>query len=191
MFGMALPHPTIPRAESNALLRTFRAYQNARSVVARKSLAALFRVQELSSGCEIALTSRIGLGLALPHPTGIVIYPDAQIGINCCIFQHVTIGIRHESCRIRIGDGVEIGPHAQLLGDLSIGDGAVIGAGAVVANDVPAYHIAIGAPARTLRYREHGERGARWSQPSRQMRVGAVSKAAARALIAAESPPSN
>lgn len=185
MFDMALPHPTIPRAETNALLRTLRAYQSAQSVVTRKSLAALYRLQELSSSCEIALTSDIGLGLSLPHPTGIVIYADARIGINCCIFQHVTIGMRHERCRIQIGNCVEIGPHATLIGDLSIGDGAVIGAGAVVAHDVPAYHIAIGAPARTLRYREHR------SQPSRQTYVGERSSAAARALITAESPPSN
>jgi serine O-acetyltransferase len=188
---MALPHPIIPRAETNALLRTFRAYQSAQSVVTRKSLAALFRVQELSNACQIALTSQIGLGLSLPHPTGIVIYPDAQIGINCCIFQHVTIGMRQEYCRILIGDCVEIGPHAQLLGDISIGDGAVIGAGAVVAHDVPAYHIAIGAPARTLRYREHHERHIRSSRPSPQTRVSDVSKPAARARIATESPPSN
>jgi len=185
MLGMALPHPTIPRAETNALLRTFRAYQSAESVVTRKSLAALYRVQELSRTCEIALTSEIGLGLTLPHPTGIAIYPDAVIGINCCIFQHVTIGIRNERCRIYIGNCVEIGPHAKIVGDVRIGDGAVIGAGAVVAHDVPAYHIALGAPARTLRYLEQ------WTAPARQIHVRDVSGATSRAPIAAEAPPSN
>lgn len=55
--------------------------------------------------------------------------------------------------RIRLGAGVWVGDSAVILKDVQIGDGAVIGAGAVVTKDVPAYAIAVGSPARVVRYR--------------------------------------
>lgn len=55
--------------------------------------------------------------------------------------------------RIRLGAGVWVGDSAVILKGVQIGDGAVIGAGAVVTKDVPAYAIAVGNPARVVRYR--------------------------------------
>lgn len=54
---------------------------------------------------------------------------------------------------LRIGNDVWVGAHAMVLGDVEIGDGAVIGAGAVVVRDVPPYSVAVGAPARVVRQR--------------------------------------
>ena len=56
-------------------------------------------------------------------------------------------------CQIIIGNDVWIGAHATIMGGVKIGNGAVIGAGAVVAKDVPPYAIVLGNPARVIKYR--------------------------------------
>jgi serine O-acetyltransferase len=99
------------------------------------------------TGAEISLGTRIGGGLLLPHPNGIVIHPDATIGPNCLIFQQVTLG-GGDLAAPRIGGHVDIGAGAKILGPVSIGDHAKIGANAVVLNDVPPYATAVGVPAR-------------------------------------------
>jgi len=55
---------------------------------------------------------------------------------------------------VRIGAGADIGTNATILPGVSIGEGAIVGAGAVVTNDIPAYAVAAGVPARVLRYRK-------------------------------------
>ena len=55
---------------------------------------------------------------------------------------------------ITIGDNVWIGNNACILGNVSIGEGAIIGANAVVTHHVPAYHLAIGSPARMIEIKE-------------------------------------
>lgn len=59
----------------------------------------------------------------------------------------------HEYKRVTIGNDVWIGQRAVVLGGITIGDGAVIGAGAIVTHDVPPYAIVAGCPARIIRYR--------------------------------------
>lgn len=101
-------------------------------------------------GCYIAPTARIGPGLMLPHPVGIVIGIDVVIGRNATIYQHVTLGLRgidQPGCPV-LGDNVTVYAGAVIIGAITIGDGAVIGANAVVTHDVPAGAIATGIPAR-------------------------------------------
>ena len=107
------------------------------------------RFWSLVTQTEIGLNARIGGGLLLPHPNGIVIHPDAEIGPNCLIFHQVTIGTRAGAPGLpRIGGHVDIGAGAKILGPVVIGDHAVIGANAVVTRDVPAGAVAAGVPAR-------------------------------------------
>ena len=102
------------------------------------------------TGADIPLRTRIGGGLMMIHPNGVVIHPDAEIGANCMIFQQVTIGTGHGRGVPEIGSGVMIGAGAKVLGGIRVGHGARIGANAVVLEDVPAGATAVGIPAEIV-----------------------------------------
>lgn len=118
----------------------------------------LYRVLDLIfvralCGAELDGVCRIGPGLRLPHgANGIVIHKDSVIGSNVTIYHQVTLGGRNavESNPPVIGDDVEIFAGAKLLGPIHIGEGATIGANAVVIKSVPAYALAVGVPARVI-----------------------------------------
>jgi serine O-acetyltransferase len=106
-------------------------------------------------GCYINLRAEIGAGLKLPHPTGIVIGEGVVIGEGCTLYQHVTLGGRRRGDWAggkypRLGDGVVVFCGAAVLGALSVGDRATIGANAVVLESIPADGVAVGAPARLV-----------------------------------------
>jgi serine O-acetyltransferase len=90
------------------------------------------------TGAEIGLTVQIGGGLLLPHPNGIVIHPNAKIGINCLIHQQVTIGTKHDGDDgVPVIEGhVNIYSGAKILGPIRVHANAVIGANTVVLADV-------------------------------------------------------
>lgn len=137
-----------------SLLASIRAYQRhanssgPRSIFLRKLAVLRHRFWSVVTGAEIPVNSKIGGGLLLPHPNGIVIHPDAQIGPNCLIFQQVTIGTRGSASVPSIGGHVDIGAGAKILGPVKVGDHVLIGANAVVVKDVPAGCTAVGNPAR-------------------------------------------
>ena len=88
-------------------------------------------------GCSIASTARIGGGLILPHPLGIIIGGDVIIGERAWIFQHVTIGGAPEKRGMpAIGDDARIFAGAVLSGPIEIGNSVRVGANAVVTMDV-------------------------------------------------------
>jgi serine O-acetyltransferase len=83
---------------------------------------------------------------------GVVIHRRVVIGHNCEISQHVTIGGRGGFYEVPvIGNDVFIGDGAKILGPIKVGDGAIIGANAVVLHDVPAHSVAVGIPARVVK----------------------------------------
>jgi len=106
------------------------------------------RIWSVATGTDIPINCTIGGGLRLPHPNGVVIHPQARIGPNCLIFQQVTLGTVESGGVPVIGGHVDIGAGAKLLGSITVGDHAVIGANAVVLQDVPPHHVAVGIPAR-------------------------------------------
>ncbi len=117
---------------------------------------ALALLNQILFGCDVARGAQIEGGLYLPHPQGIVIGEYARIGKNCIIHQGVTLGDRgeeHGVPELRIGAEVEIATGAKILGCLTIGDYARIGANAVVLENVPAAAVAVGIPARIVKYR--------------------------------------
>lgn len=137
---------------SRRLLRSIRKYQEAQnsnifiiSRIIKKYWALSHRFWSVITGAEINLTCQIGGGLLIPHPNGIVIHPDVKIGVNCLIFQQVTL-----AGNSGIGGHVDIGAGAKILGNVAIGDHARIGANAVVTKNVPNGKTVIGIPARIL-----------------------------------------
>lgn len=115
----------------------------------RKLVHARHRLWSIVAGADIPLGTSIGGGLRLPHPNGIVIHPDVEIGPNCMIYQQVTIGSDGAGVP-RIGGHVDFGAGAKVLGPISIGDHVLIGANAVVIRDVPSHSMAVGVPARIV-----------------------------------------
>ncbi len=94
-----------------------------------------------------------------PHgPLGVFISNDASLGKDCVIFQNVTIGSNHLSDAKKpggpkLGDRVYIGAGAAIVGNVTVGNGCRIGAGAVVYEDMPENSVAVCAPTRILKRR--------------------------------------
>lgn len=111
----------------------------------------LFRLVETVVGVSLPKAAQIGPGLRIWHFGGIFLHPDCVIGANCTLRQGVTIGNREADGPVPVlGDDVDVGAYAQLLGGIRIGHGCKIGALAVVLCDVPDGATAVGAPARII-----------------------------------------
>ena len=121
----------------------------------RKSLTALWLQSQASSifGLDIHPAATIGAGILFDHGTGIVIGETATVGDGCTMLHGVTLGGTGKDTGDRhpkVGNNVLIGAGASLLGNISIGDGAKIGAGSVVLRPIPAHATAVGAPAKIV-----------------------------------------
>ncbi|MEM8872775.1 MAG: serine acetyltransferase [Planctomycetota bacterium] len=133
--------------------RSRRAYQKG-----HRRRAALYKALNFKlHHCLLPAEASVGERPKLRHyGIGTVIHPNCDIGDDVIIYHQVTIageswlGSPH---RVRIGDRVMLGTGCKIIPrkdtGLTIGDDAVIGAGAVVTRDVPAKHVATGVPART------------------------------------------
>ncbi|MES2579490.1 MAG: serine acetyltransferase [Pseudomonadota bacterium] len=132
-----------------ASIRSYQKYENTPLFFFIKKIAVLRHCfWSVITGADIPINSKIGGGLMIPHPNGIVIHPAAVIGPNCLIFQQVTIGTVDGSAEPVIEGHVDIGAGAKILGGVRVGAHAKIGANAVVLIDVPAGKTAIGIPAK-------------------------------------------
>lgn len=109
----------------------------------------LFKLVQVLTGIELPAEVEIGRNFAIDHFGGIVISGYAKFGDNCRIRNGVVVGLakRDEPCAPVIGNNVDIGAGAKVLGRIVIGDNVSIGANAVVIRDVPANSIAVGVPA--------------------------------------------
>jgi serine O-acetyltransferase len=133
---------------SQRLLKSIRRYQAASG--AFKKITKIYwllqhRFWSVVTAADIPINSRIGGGLLLPHPTGVVVHPDSTIGPNCLLFQQVTV-----TGGVEIGGHVDIGAGAKLIGPIKIGDHVQVGANAVVTRDVPSCATVAGVPARMI-----------------------------------------
>ena len=100
-------------------------------------------------GIYIPRGAQIGGGLRIHHYGCIIINPDTIMGENCILRQGVTIGTKNKDHDVPvIGNNVEFGAGAKVLGKIKIGNNVTIGANAVVLCDVPDNSIAVGIPAK-------------------------------------------
>ncbi len=110
-------------------------------------------MNDFVTGVWIGPRVEAGPGLFLGHPRGLVINPTAKIGAYCSVMQRVTIG----GPNVTIGNYVEINSGAQIIsnargkGRLQVGDHAIIGAGAMVIQDVPHQSVVVGVPAKVVK----------------------------------------
>ena len=115
---------------------------------------ALARIARTTTGIEIHPAARVGRGLFIDHGTGVVVGETAEIGDDVTLYQGVTLGgtgfasgKRHPT----VQDNVTIGSGAKLLGPITIGHGAKIGANTVVIHDVPPNSTVVGNPGHPVR----------------------------------------
>lgn len=110
----------------------------------------LFAFVQAASGTELPCETKVGRRLRIDHSYGIVISGDVCLGDDVVLRNGVTIGLRRTGVRGSpvIGNRVDIGAGAKVLGTIRIGDDVSIGANAVVLTDVPDNAIAVGVPAR-------------------------------------------
>jgi serine O-acetyltransferase len=124
---------------------------------ARLIARILSNLNRFFTGVEIHPAARIGRRVAIDHGAGVVIGETAEVGDDCVIYQGVTLGgvnLRPVKRHPTIGRKVVVGAGAKVLGAINVGDGARIGANAVVVDDVPPGAIAIGVPARAAGTKE-------------------------------------
>jgi serine O-acetyltransferase len=119
----------------------------------------LSHIARMLTGIEIHPGARIGRRLVIDHGDGVVIGETAELGDDILIYHQVTLGgtslvagKRHPT----IGNGVILGAGAKVLGPILVGDGARVGANAVVVSDVPAGATVVGIPARPVERRPAG-----------------------------------
>lgn len=102
---------------------------------------------------DISIKTDIGGGLQIYHGTGIVIHPQAKLGDNVLIRHGVTIGEKTTNSGLApiIGNGVDIGCQATILGNIQIGDHSIIGASTLLLSDIPNYSVVVGSPGRIIK----------------------------------------
>ena len=120
----------------------------------------LYKLVQIITGIELPCEVAIGHNFVIDHFGGIIISGFARFGDNCRVRDGVVVGLSRvgENYAPTIGNNVDIGSGAKLLGPIRIGDNVLIGANAVVLCDVPDNSIAVGVPAvvKPRRVREVG-----------------------------------
>ncbi len=114
----------------------------------------------LFTGIEIHPGAKIGARLFIDHGSGVVIGETAEIGNDVTLYQGVTLGgtsLHHGKRHPTLEDGVIVGAGARVLGPITVGAGARIGANAVVLTEVPKGMTMVGVPARPVMRRAKGE----------------------------------
>lgn len=124
----------------------------------RRLAKLIWRINTTLSSCHLHLDARLGGGLHLPHPAGVVIGAGVELGRFVTLYQHSTVGRNHRDKGYpRLGKGVTVYPGATVIGSLDIEAGVTIGANTVVSRSLPAGVIVAGNPARIVRYPRVGQ----------------------------------
>ena len=117
---------------------------------ARLALRVVRKLFVMVTLIDIHPDAEIGLGLIIPHGGPIRVHAATKIGTDCALHHMSTIGAGPRPGGATIGDHVFIGCHSSIIGEVAIGDGAMIAANSLVISNVPAGFTAIGVPAKML-----------------------------------------
>ncbi len=137
------------------LIRRAHAWQKSGGLLARIASKLACMLLFLMFGLEYTARLSIGPGLVILHPQGSVL-GAGSIGANVTIYQQVTMGstvpdfVFDPALRPQVGDNVALTSGAKVIGGVKIGDDVIVGANAVVLQDVPANSLAVGVPARII-----------------------------------------
>jgi serine O-acetyltransferase len=113
----------------------------------------MYRYVRNNYGVELPLGVRVGRRVSIDHQSGIVIHGHTVIGDDCRIRQNTTMGVRNlddPHAAPVLEPGVDVGAGAVIIGRITIGEKASVGANAVVLQDVPPGALAIGVPAKII-----------------------------------------
>jgi serine O-acetyltransferase len=133
------------------------------SVCHRRRLKLLSRLIYILNvilfGADLAPKARLGPGLTLPHPVGVIIGADVVAGRKLRVFQQVTLGAGAQEDPAldgmpTLGDGCWVFGSAKLLGPILVGDAVLVSVNSVVMKSVPSGAVVAGNPAIIRRYRE-------------------------------------
>ncbi len=120
----------------------------------RGTARVLSYLARMATGIDIHPAARIGPGFFIDHGAGVVIGETAVVGRNVTLYHGVTLGGTSWSPGKRhptLGDGVMVGAGAKILGPITVGAGARVGANSVVVEEVPGEATVVGIPARIVR----------------------------------------
>jgi len=108
-----------------------------------------YKLVQILTGIELPCEVEVGRNFVIDHSGGVVVSGYARFGNDCRIRTGVVVGLARvdDPCAPQIGDNVDIGAGAKVLGRITIGNNVLIGANAVVVRDVPDDSIAVGVPA--------------------------------------------
>jgi len=135
-------------------LRLYR-YAHAFYVAGFRNVSAFIHfISRVLYAVDIHPAAEIEPGVVIDHGMGVVIGSTAKVGSGTVIYHGVTLGAKNITTGKRhpqVGKNVFIGAGATLLGAINVGDGARIGAGSVVVEDVPPYSTVVGVPAKVVK----------------------------------------
>jgi serine O-acetyltransferase len=110
----------------------------------------LYSVVRLVTGIDIPRSVEIGPGIMIHHFGTVIVHPQARIGARFTMRHGVTIGAKKGNAVPVIGDDVQVGAFAQVIGPVHVGNGSSIGAMTLVLRDVPPGATVVGVPGRVL-----------------------------------------
>lgn len=115
---------------------------------------SMYRKIRNTYGIDLPYTVKLGRRVVIEHQGAIVIHGNSSIGDECVIRQGVTLGNRYLNRPLdapKLGDRVNVGAGAKILGNVTLGDDVNIGANAVVLSDIPSGKTAVGIPAKIIK----------------------------------------
>lgn len=138
--------------DGTAAMILYRAMQSARRWRLVPVELMLNKLNAVFCQCIIGRGADFGSGFVLIHSQGVFINGQVRGGERIFIEHQVTIGAERRQVP-RLGNDIFVGAGAKIVGSVTVGDGARIGANAVVVHDVPAHSTVVGIPAKVVRQR--------------------------------------